>query len=114
MREDGLWVSDLLKRTGELAGEMCVVKSMMTEQINHGPGVTFMQTGFQIPGRPAIGAWLSYGLGSSQSRLAVVCGHDQPGPRADAGAILASVGLASCPENTKGSSFGPAAIRSSS
>ena len=67
--EDGLWVSDLLKRTGELAGEMCVVKSMMTEQINHGPGVTFMQTGFQIPGRPSIGAWLSYGLGSSNHDL---------------------------------------------
>ena len=67
--QDGLWVSDLLKHTGEMAGEMCVVKSMMTEQINHGPGVTFMQTGFQIPGRPSIGAWLSYGLGSSNHDL---------------------------------------------
>ncbi|MCE9547009.1 MAG: DUF1501 domain-containing protein [Planctomycetia bacterium] len=68
-RQDGLWVSDLLKHTGQMAGEMCVVKSMMTEQINHGPGVTFMQTGHQIPGRPSIGAWLSYGLGSVNADL---------------------------------------------
>ena len=67
--EDGLWVSDLLRRTGEAAGELCVVKSMTTEQINHGPGITFMQTGHQIPGRPAMGAWLSYGLGSANRDL---------------------------------------------
>ena len=52
-----------------MAGELCVIKSMTTEQINHGPGITFMQTGHQIPGRPAIGAWLSYGLGSSNHDL---------------------------------------------
>ena len=67
--ENGLWVSDLLRRTGEMAGELCVIKSMTTEQINHGPGITFMQTGHQIPGRPAIGAWLSYGLGSANHDL---------------------------------------------
>ena len=55
--------------TGEVAGELCVIKSMTTEQINHGPGITFMQTGHQIPGRPAIGAWLSYGLGSANHDL---------------------------------------------
>ena len=67
--ENGLWVSDLLRRTGEVADEFCVIKSMTTEQINHGPGITFMQTGHQIPGRPAIGAWLSYGLGSANHDL---------------------------------------------
>ncbi len=67
--EQGLWVSDLLKRTGEMAGELCVIRSMTTEQINHGPGITFMQTGHPIPGRPAIGAWLSYGLGSDSHDL---------------------------------------------
>ncbi len=67
--QDGLYVSDLLKHTGEMAREMCVIKSMMTEQINHGPGITFMQTGHQIPGRPAVGAWLSYGLGSTNANL---------------------------------------------
>ncbi len=67
--ESGLWVSELLERTGAMAGELCVIKSMMTEQINHGPGITFMQTGHQIPGRPAIGAWLSYGLGTANRDL---------------------------------------------
>lgn len=67
--QDGLWVNDLLRKTGEMAGEICVVKSMTTEQINHGPGITFMQTGHQLPGRPSVGAWLSYGLGSSNRDL---------------------------------------------
>lgn len=67
--EDGLWVNDLLRRTGEVAGEICVVKSMTTEQINHGPGITFMQTGHQLPGRPSVGAWLSYGLGTENHDL---------------------------------------------
>jgi len=67
--QDGLWVNDLLRKTGEMAGDICVVKSMTTEQINHGPGITFMQTGHQLPGRPSVGAWLSYGLGSSNRDL---------------------------------------------
>jgi len=67
--EDGIWVSDLMRETGRMAGEICVVKSMTTEQINHGPGITFMQTGHQIPGRPSVGAWLSYGLGSPNRDL---------------------------------------------
>jgi hypothetical protein len=67
--QDGLWVSDLLRRTGEMAGDICVIKSMLTEQINHSPAVTFMQTGHQLPGRPSMGAWLSYGLGSSSQDL---------------------------------------------
>jgi len=67
--QDGLWVSDLLANTGSISEEICVIKSMFTEQINHGPGVTFMQTGHQIPGRPSIGAWMSYGLGSENQDL---------------------------------------------
>lgn len=68
-RQDGLWVSDLLQRTGEMAGDLCVIKSMLTEQINHSPAVTYMQTGHQLPGRPSMGAWLSYGLGSANKNL---------------------------------------------
>jgi len=68
-KQDGLWVSELLKHTGGMANDICMVNSMMTEQINHGPGVTFMQTGNQNPGRPSIGAWLSYGLGSANENL---------------------------------------------
>ncbi len=68
-QQDGLWVSDLLRRTGEMAGDLCVIKSMHTEQINHSPAVTYMQTGHQLPGRPSMGAWLSYGLGSANENL---------------------------------------------
>ena len=65
----GLEFSDILPHTSKVADDLCVVRSMFTEAINHGPGVTFMQTGSQIPGRPAIGAWLSYGLGSINENL---------------------------------------------
>jgi len=67
--EGGLWVNELLGRTGEQAKHLCVIHSMQTEQINHGPGITFMQTGHPLPGRPSIGAWLSYGLGSENREL---------------------------------------------
>jgi hypothetical protein len=65
----GTWISELLPNTAEVASEMCVIRSMFTESINHGPGVTFFQTGSQIPGRPSMGAWLSYGLGSENENL---------------------------------------------
>ncbi len=65
----GAWVSELLPRTAKVADELCFVRSMFTESINHGPGVTFMQTGSQIPGRPSFGAWLDYGLGSERENL---------------------------------------------
>ena len=67
--QEGLWVNRLLSHTGAMAKDLCVIRSMSTEQINHGPGVTFMQTGHPIPGRPSIGAWLSYGLGSENDNL---------------------------------------------
>ncbi|MFN7291288.1 MAG: DUF1501 domain-containing protein, partial [Pirellula sp.] len=56
---NGVWVSDLLSKTAEQAKRLCVIHTMKTEQINHGPGITFMQTGHQLPGRPSMGAWLS-------------------------------------------------------
>jgi len=66
----GHWMnSDLLPHTAKIADDLCIVSSMYTEAINHGPGVTFMQTGSQIPGRPSIGAWLQYGLGSTNENL---------------------------------------------
>jgi hypothetical protein len=67
--ESGAWFSDLLPHTAKLADELCIIKSMHTEAINHDPAVTFFQTGHQQPGRPAIGSWLSYGLGSENSNL---------------------------------------------
>lgn len=67
--ESGAWLSELLPRTAELADDLCFVKSLHTEAINHGPGVTMMQTGSQFPGRPSMGAWLSYGLGAENENL---------------------------------------------
>jgi len=67
--EDGLWVSELMPHTGAIAKEICVVRSMHTEAINHEPGITFFQTGNQQPGRPCFGSWVSYGLGSSNANL---------------------------------------------
>lgn len=67
--ESGQWFSELLPHTAGVADRLCVINSMYTEAINHGPGVTFMQTGSQFPGRPSMGAWLSYGLGSANQNL---------------------------------------------
>jgi uncharacterized protein (DUF1501 family) len=66
---DGVWISELLPHTASVANELCVIKSMYTEAINHEPGVTYLQTGSQIPGRPSMGAWLSYGLGTMNENL---------------------------------------------
>jgi uncharacterized protein (DUF1501 family) len=65
----GAWMSDLLPHTSKIADELCFIKTMHTEAINHGPGVTFMQTGSQFPGRPSMGAWLDYGLGTMNNDL---------------------------------------------
>ncbi len=66
---DGVWVGDLLPHTAQVVKELCVVKSMWTEAINHDPATTFIQTGSALPGRPSMGAWLSYGLGSMNENL---------------------------------------------
>jgi len=67
--EDGLWVSELYPHTGAIAKELCVVHSMHTSAINHEPGITFLQTGSELPGRPSFGSWASYGLGSANENL---------------------------------------------
>ena len=61
--------SELLPHTAKAADDLCVIRSMHTEAINHGPGVTFLQTGSMFPGRPSVGAWLDYGLGSENEDL---------------------------------------------
>ena len=67
--QSGLWLSELLPHTGEIADDICVIRSMRTEPINHDPAVTFFQTGFQLAGRPSIGSWISYGLGTENKDL---------------------------------------------
>ena len=65
----GTWISDLLPHHGEIVDDICIVRSMFTEAINHDPAITLMQTGTQQPGRPSFGAWASYGLGSENHEL---------------------------------------------
>src|SRR5882672_4782845 len=65
----GAWVSELLPHTAKIVDDLCFIKSLNTEAINHDPAITFFQTGSQIAGRPSMGAWLSYGLGSANENL---------------------------------------------
>src|SRR5438128_634046 len=67
--KSGAWVSELLPYTAKVVDDLCFIKSLYTEQINHDPAVTFFQTGAQLAGRPSIGAWLAYGLGSENRDL---------------------------------------------
>jgi hypothetical protein len=67
--DQGVWVSELLPHTATVAKDLCVIHSTFTEAINHDPAITYIQTGSQIPGRPSLGAWLSYGLGSLNENL---------------------------------------------
>lgn len=67
--QSGLRISELLPYTGKVADDICVIRSMHTEAINHDPAITFIQTGSQQPGRPSLGAWASYGLGSEAEDL---------------------------------------------
>ncbi|MBL8692786.1 MAG: DUF1501 domain-containing protein [Planctomycetes bacterium] len=65
----GAWVSDLLPRTASIVDDLCIVKTMATDAINHDPAITFLCTGAEQAGRPSMGAWLAYGLGSSNENL---------------------------------------------
>ena len=62
--QSGMELSELLPKLGHMADDICLVRSMHTEAINHDPAITFFQTGFQLAGRPSIGSWMSYGLGA--------------------------------------------------
>ena len=81
--KSGAWISEVMPHLAEVADDLCFVKSLHTTAINHDPAITFLQTGFQIAGRPSIGAWMSYGLGSENANLpafvAMLSGRgDQP------------------------------------
>ena len=67
--QSGNWLSEALPYTGKVADNLCFLRTVYTEQINHDPAVTFAQTGFPIAGRPSLGAWVSYGLGSENQEL---------------------------------------------
>ena len=67
--ESGMWISELMPKTAEIVDDLCFVRSMYTEAINHDPAVTFFQTGSQIAGRPSMGSWFSYGMGTENENL---------------------------------------------
>ncbi|NNE93158.1 MAG: DUF1501 domain-containing protein [Verrucomicrobiales bacterium] len=67
--QSGAWISEVMPHLAEVADDICFIKSLHTEAINHDPAITFLQTGFQIAGRPSMGAWMSYGLGSENENL---------------------------------------------
>lgn len=71
--ESRAWISDLFPYTAKIVDELCIIRSMHTEAINHDPALTFFQTGAQVGNRPSMGAWLSYGLGSENSNLPSFC-----------------------------------------
>ncbi len=66
---NGMWVSELLPWTAKMVDDLCFIRSMKTDAINHEPAITFMQTGNEITGRPCLGSWVSYGLGSLNENL---------------------------------------------
>ncbi len=67
--KSGTWLSELLPHTAKIVDDVCLIKSMQTEAINHDPAITFVQTGSQLAGRPSMGAWTAYGLGSENQDL---------------------------------------------
>ena len=89
--QSGAWISDLLPHTARMADDICVIRSMHTEAINHEPAITFIQTGNMIAGKPCLGAWIAYGLGTMNQDLPtfVVMNASHTHPRANVQAISA-------------------------
>jgi hypothetical protein len=88
--ECGTEVSELLPHTARVVDDLCVIRSLHTTSINHDPGITFVQTGSEQPGRPSLGAWLSYGLGSANADLpAFVVLHSSWSAKRDPQALFA-------------------------
>jgi len=86
--ECGTHVSELLPHIGSIADDMCLIKSMYTEAINHAPAITFFLTGSEMPGRPSMGSWLSYGLGSENDELPTFCAMTSRDKEASCGQIF--------------------------
>ncbi|MEZ5404263.1 MAG: DUF1501 domain-containing protein [Bryobacteraceae bacterium] len=89
--QNGTWISELLPNTAKMVDDISIIRSMHTEAINHEPAITFIQTGFMIPGKPCIGSWIAYGLGSMNRDLPsfVVLNASHSHPKANVQAISA-------------------------
>jgi uncharacterized protein (DUF1501 family) len=89
--KSGAWVSELLPHTAKMVDDIAIIRTMHTDAINHEPAITFLQTGFMIAGKPCIGSWISYGLGSMNQSLPtfVVLNATHSNPKANVQAISA-------------------------
>ena len=89
--QSGAWISELLPNVAKMADDLTIIRSMNTEAINHEPAITFIQTGNQIAGKPCIGSWIAYGLGSMNQDLPtfVVLNANHTHPKANVQAISA-------------------------
>lgn len=89
--QSGAWISELLPNVAKMADDLTIIRSMNTEAINHEPAITFIQTGNQIAGKPCIGSWIAYGLGSMNEDLPtfVVLNANHTHPKANVQAISA-------------------------
>jgi hypothetical protein len=92
--QSGAWVSELLPWTAKIVDDICIIRTTHTEAINHDPAITFIQSGSQQPGRPSMGAWVSYGLGSENQDLPayVVMLSQSSAPECRPAAVFAAVG----------------------
>jgi len=105
--KSGQWLSDLLPETGKVADEICILRGMHTEAINHDPAITFIQTGSQLPGRPSMGSWIDYGLGSANENLPafVVLNSTPSNGMADQGLLARLWGAGFLPSQYQGVQF---------
>jgi hypothetical protein len=111
--KSGAWISELLPHTAEMVDDLAIIRSVHTEAINHDPAITYICTGVQLPGKPSLGSWLSYGLGSKNQQLPsfVVMTSSWTG-RNEAQALYNRLWAAVlCRPSTKVSRSGRAAIR---
>ena len=105
--QEEVFVSELLPHTATVVKDLCVIKSMYTEAINHDPAITYIQTGSQLPGRPSLGAWVSYGLGSENEDLpAFIVLHSTWSAERDAQALFSRLwGTGFLPAEYQGASL---------
>ena len=104
--QSGAWVSDLLPYTSEIVDDLCFIKSMNTDQVNHDPASKFLHTGFQLPGRPSEGAWVSYALGSNNKDLPAFVVMES-GSGAEVPNDIANYGAGFAPSQYQGVKFRP-------
>ena len=105
--KNGAWLSELLPNIASIVDDITIIKSLHTEAINHDPAITFIQTGSQQPGRPSLGAWVSYGLGSENQNLPafVVMVSQSSGLNTDQPLFSRLWGPGFLPSNHQGVSF---------